>query len=84
MVNLLRSALTLAHLIKLCRQVSKLDQLVTIQFIAKNNHQPSVHYEITPIFDGKGQTAICHRTEDQLLHHMNVETEDNCVNTIGT
>jgi hypothetical protein len=32
--------------------------------------------QVTVIFDGQGQTAKCHSTEDWLHHHIDVETED--------
>jgi hypothetical protein len=37
------SACTLAHLRKLRWQVSKQEQLVTIQYMEINNHEPSAH-----------------------------------------
>ncbi len=42
-VNVLRSAYTLAHLKKLQRQISRLNQKVTVQYGAINNHKPSVY-----------------------------------------
>jgi hypothetical protein len=33
--------------------------------------------QTTCIFDEKGKTAICHSSEDGLLHHREVETEYN-------
>jgi hypothetical protein len=29
--------------------------------------------QTTLIFDEQGQTAICHSSKDQLLHHMDIE-----------
>ncbi len=75
-VNTLKSACALSHQRKLHGQVSKLDQLVTLQYVAINNHKPSVHITTKLIFDGQGQAAMRHSSEDQLLHHMDKKTED--------
>jgi hypothetical protein len=32
--------------------------------------------QTTIIFDGQGQTAMCHSSEDMLLPHMDKETKD--------
>jgi hypothetical protein len=33
--------------------------------------------QTTLIFDGQGPMAICHSSEDWLLHHMDLEIDDN-------
>jgi hypothetical protein len=81
---MLRSARTLAHLRKLRRQVSKLYQLVTIQYVAKITTDQVFTLQTTVIFYGQGQTAICHISEDRLLHHMNVKTEEICGNKLNS
>jgi hypothetical protein len=64
---------------KFSRQVSKLDQLVTIQCMPKNNHESSVMLETSLILDGRRQTAMCHSSVDPLLHHMDVKTESQSI-----
>jgi hypothetical protein len=73
---MLRAAHTLAHLRKLYKQVSILDQLVTIQEVAINNHELNVLITAF-ILDGQVQTTICHSSEDRLLQYMDKEMEDN-------
>jgi hypothetical protein len=41
-----------------------------------NKHEPNVH-DTKIIFNGQGQTKICHSSEVQLIHFMGEETEDN-------
>ena len=55
-----------AHFKKLCRQVTKQDQLVTAQYVAINSHEPSVHIANTT-------NSNCHSSEDQLFHHMDIK-----------
>jgi hypothetical protein len=74
---MLRSAHTLAHLRKLCRQVSKLNQLVTSQYMEYITTNQVFTLQATLIFDRQGQTAIFQSSEDWLLHHMDIEAEDN-------
>lgn len=76
-VNVVRPASTLADLRKLFTQAPKLDLLHTIQYMAINIKKPSVPTQTTSICDGHGQTATCHSIENQLLHHMDVGTENN-------
>ncbi len=73
---MLRSVFILAHPRKLHWQVSKLGQLVTVHYVIINNHKPNGH-NTAGIFDRQGQTAICHSSEDWLLHYMDEEVEHN-------
>jgi hypothetical protein len=73
---MLKCDCALPHLRKLRKQVSKLDLLVNIQFMATNNHKQNVH-DKTHILDGQGQTAICHYSDDRLFQNMDKETGDN-------
>jgi hypothetical protein len=44
--------------------------------VEKNYHKPNVNFA-TCIFNGHGLAAICHSSEDPLLHHMDNNAEDN-------
>jgi hypothetical protein len=72
---MLKSVHTLTHLRKLYRHVSKLDQLISIQYMAINYYKQSVPNTKNMHLDRQGQTTICHSSEDQLLYQMDKEAE---------